>query len=126
MLGKPIEVRPVPISSLEADGSFAVVWGQIFKIDSKEARDGGSVRYTVSISDGTGSVLVSARADYRRDKDKRALLAALTPGMCVILHPTVVSDQVKNGIFWGESYLVTETGYEKIMESSCELYVSGS
>ncbi len=50
----------------------------------------------------------------------------LTPGMCVILHPTVVSDQVKNGIFWGESYIVTETGYEKIMESSCELYVSGS
>ncbi|MBO4360939.1 MAG: aminopeptidase P family protein [Eubacteriaceae bacterium] len=48
----------------------------------------------------------------------------LTPGMCVILHPTVVSDQVPNGIFWGESYIVTDTGYETIMSSSTELYVS--
>lgn len=62
--------------------------------------------------------------DLNEERVSKTNERLLTPGMCVILHPTVVSDQVPNGIFWGESYIVTETGYEKIMDSSCELYIS--
>ncbi|MCR4894869.1 MAG: M24 family metallopeptidase [Eubacteriales bacterium] len=62
--------------------------------------------------------------DLNEERVSKTNERLLTPGMCVILHPTVVNDQVPNGIFWGESYIVTDTGYEKIMDSSCELYVS--
>ena len=62
--------------------------------------------------------------DLNEERVSKTNERLLTPGMCVILHPTVVNDQVPNGIFWGESYLVTDTGYEKIMDSSCELYIS--
>ena len=41
---------------------------------------------------------------------------ALLPGMCVIIHPTVLNDTLKSGIYWGESYLVTETGCECLMQ----------
>ncbi len=48
----------------------------------------------------------------------------LTPGMLVIIHPTILNDKLPSGIFWGESYLVTETGYEAVMESPDDLFVS--
>ncbi len=34
----------------------------------------------------------------------------LSKGMAVILHPTVMAKGLSNGIFWGETYLVTEDG----------------
>lgn len=45
----------------------------------------------------------------------------LLPGMCVIIHPTVLNDTLKSGIYWGETYLVTETGVEPLMTASKEL-----
>lgn len=48
----------------------------------------------------------------------------LAPGMLVIIHPTILNDKLPSGIFWGESYLVTETGYEAVMESPDDLFVS--
>ena len=43
-------------------------------------------------------------------------------GMSVILHPTVLNDKLKSGIYWGESYLITEDGCECLMEGSRELF----
>jgi len=45
----------------------------------------------------------------------------LKEGMAVILHPTVLKEGLTSGIYWGETYLVTENGGECIMESSKEL-----
>jgi Xaa-Pro aminopeptidase len=45
----------------------------------------------------------------------------LIPGMVVIIHPSIVTPQITNSIFWGESYLITENGHEKLMNSSHEL-----
>jgi Xaa-Pro aminopeptidase len=39
---------------------------------------------------------------------------SLDPGMAVIIHPTVVTPDGKNSFFWGETYLVTEDGHERI------------
>ena len=48
----------------------------------------------------------------------------LEEGMLVILHPTVVKPGMTNGIYWGESYLVTENGCEPVMQSGSELCVT--
>jgi Xaa-Pro aminopeptidase len=45
----------------------------------------------------------------------------LEPGTAVILHPTVFTPDGKNSFFWGETYLVTPTGYERLHRSGNEL-----
>jgi len=45
----------------------------------------------------------------------------LEPGMAVILHPTVFTPDSKNSFFWGETYLVTEDGCERLHHASDEL-----
>ncbi len=47
----------------------------------------------------------------------------LLPGMVVILHPSIVTPELTTSIFWGESYLITESGCEKLMSSGDELIV---
>jgi Xaa-Pro aminopeptidase len=45
----------------------------------------------------------------------------LTPGTTVILHPTVFTSDYKNSFFWGETYLVTDDGFERLHHSSDDL-----
>jgi creatinase len=45
----------------------------------------------------------------------------LTPGTAVILHPTVFTSDGRNWTFCGETYLVTEAGYERLHHAGDEL-----
>ncbi len=45
----------------------------------------------------------------------------LEPGMSVILHPKLSTPDGKNGFFWGETYLVTDDGYERLHRATDEL-----
>ena len=45
----------------------------------------------------------------------------LEPGTAVILHPTVFTADHKNSFFWGETYLVTDKGCERLHHASDEL-----
>ncbi len=45
----------------------------------------------------------------------------LERGTAVILHPTVFTPDLKNSFFWGETYLVTHDGYERLHHASDEL-----
>lgn len=45
----------------------------------------------------------------------------LEPGTAVILHPTVFTPDGKNSFFWGETYLVTGEGHERLHRSGDEL-----
>ena len=45
----------------------------------------------------------------------------LEPGMAVIIHPTVFTPDGKNSFFWGETYLVSHDGYERLHRSTDEL-----
>ena len=55
--------------------------------------------------------------EERLTEDNDRLLLA---GMCVIIHPTVLKGGLKSGIYWGESYLVTEDGCECLMPESMQ------
>ena len=80
VLGVPIKEHPVPIKGLEADGSTVTVWGQIFKVDSRENRDGTKTRYSIYISDKTESMMLSLWLDKKRDKDKITAVSGLKSG----------------------------------------------
>ena len=80
LLGTPIKERPVPIKGLEADGSTVTVWGQVFRLDSRENRDGTKCRYSISITDLTSSMVLSLWLDKKRDKDKIHAVSGIRSG----------------------------------------------
>ncbi len=80
VIGAPIKERPVPLKGLEADGSMATVWGQIFKIDAGENRDGTKNRYTILITDQTSSIPLSMWLDKKRDAESIAAIDGLRVG----------------------------------------------
>jgi len=43
------------------------------------------------------------------------------PGLAAILHPMVYTPDGKNVIFWGETYLTTPEGYERLHRTGDEL-----
>ncbi len=80
VMGAIIKERPVPLKGLEADGSLVTVWGQIFKIDAGENRDGTKNRYTVFITDQTSSIPLSMWLDKKRDAETIAAIDGLKVG----------------------------------------------
>lgn len=46
----------------------------------------------------------------------------LQPGMAVIIHPTVYTPDGKNRLFWGETYLVVQNGYERLHHTGDEVF----
>lgn len=61
--------------------------------------------------------------DLNEERIDEANMRPLMPGMAVILHPSVITPKLQTGIFWGETFLITETGYEKVMNSDDEYVV---
>jgi len=45
----------------------------------------------------------------------------LKSGMALVIHPTLVTPKIDYGIFWGDTYLITENGGECITSQSSEL-----
>ncbi len=85
LFGVPIKERPRELCSLEADGSNATVWGEIFAIDSRDNRDGTKCRYSIDITDQTDSVTLSVWLDKKRDADKIGAISSLKKGDCVLV-----------------------------------------
>ena len=86
VLGAPVQDRPVPIRDLEPDGSLVTVWGQVFRLDSGENRDGSKCRYTISMTDLTGSVILSLWLDKKRDKDKIQAVSGIKKGDNLVVY----------------------------------------
>ncbi len=80
VMGPPIKERPVAIKGLEADGSTVTVWGQIFKLEDGENRDGNKKRYTILITDGTSSMTLSLWLDKKRDAETILAVNGLREG----------------------------------------------
>ncbi len=45
----------------------------------------------------------------------------LEPGTAIIIHPSVFTPDGKNGSFWGETYLVTQDGYDRLHHATDEV-----
>ncbi len=84
--GKDIREMPVPIRTIEPDGSFVTIWGEVFGMEKehRESRDGTRVLYEFHLSDRTGSVTVNMWLDKKRDKQKIDALASVKNGVCVL------------------------------------------
>ncbi len=97
VIGVPIKERPVPIKGLEADGSTVTVWGQIFRMESRENRDATKCRYSISITDLTGSLIVSLWLDKKRDKDTITAVSGLKKGDNLVVSGKYDYDEFAKG-----------------------------
>ena len=48
----------------------------------------------------------------------------LQKNMLIILHPTVVAGDMSSNIYWGESYIITDDGFEETSKCGSGLYTS--
>lgn len=55
------------------------------------------------------------------ERERRYHTVGFQPGTAVIIHPTVLTPDRKNSFFWGETYLVTDGGCERINRAGDEL-----
>ena len=107
VFGPPIRERPAALNTLEADGSWVTVWGEVFSYETRDNRDGTKTRHTFNITDQTSSITVSIWADNKRDKDKLAALEAVKPGACILVNGKYDYDEyAKNNILRPKSIAV--------------------
>jgi Xaa-Pro aminopeptidase len=59
-------------------------------------------------------------SEYLIKKDTDAILY---PGMALIIHPSILTSEGNCESFWGETYMVTKNGYERLMKAKDSLYV---
>ena len=103
----PIREKTAPLNTLEADGSWVTVWGEVFSYETRDNRDGTKTRHTFNITDNTSSITISIWADNKRDKDKLAALEAVKPGVCVLVSGKYDYDEyAKNNILRPKSIAV--------------------
>ena len=93
LIGTPITERPTRIRDAEADGSAVTVWGQLFRIDSRDSRDGSKVGYTLSITDFTGSMILSLWMDKKRFPERIAAVKGLQVGDCLVVSGEYAYDE---------------------------------
>lgn len=107
VFGPPIRERPAALNTLEADGSWVTVWGEVFSYETRDNRDGTKTRHTFNITDNTSSITVSIWADNKKDKDKLAALEAVKPGVCILVNGKYDYDEyAKNNILRPKSIAV--------------------
>ncbi len=85
IIGAPIKERPTPIKEVDADGSMITVWGEVFKIDTRDNRDGSKTHFQLFITDRTSSLTVSLWMDKSREKEKIAAFEGIKKGDCIVV-----------------------------------------
>ena len=69
LLGQVPKGKPIPLRELNLDLGSAVVWGEIFDIESKETRDKSKKIYSIDITDYTGSMTLKIIQDASQCKE---------------------------------------------------------
>lgn len=113
------EFRRVCVGAIDAAKTVLRVGTRIGDVVTKMREYIEAEGYRLSMPCGHIAAVDLNEERVTEDNDR-----VLLPGMLLILHPTVLNDKLDSSIFWGESYIITEDGYEPVMESSSDLYIS--
>jgi len=111
LYGSPVRERPIPLGTLEGNG-FYTVWGRVFGVDSREFRGGASIKYTVSITDGTGSVSFMSWVKPESEKIKHAAFEKIKKGDCLLVSGEYSLDQY-SGMVLTPKYIASVVEYVK-------------
>lgn len=113
------EFAAITDKSIEAAAKIikpGVKISDVAKAMKKVVEDAGYIM-NMPIGHICGTDLNEERLTFENDRP-------LKKGMVVIMHPTIVNDKIKTGIYWGESYLVTDDGCECVCGSNKKVYTA--
>ncbi|MBR4888412.1 MAG: PHP domain-containing protein, partial [Clostridia bacterium] len=89
IMGHTTKGDPIPISDVTPDIGTAMIWGEIFSIESKETRDGARKIYSIDISDYTDSMSLKIIQEISQCK----ALDGLSKGMSILVRGEVSYDK---------------------------------
>lgn len=87
--GRPIKKNPVPISSLSLESGSAVIWGDVFSVESKDTRDGKHFIMSISITDYTSSISLKIFEEI----EKRGAYDGIRKGSCLLAAGDIMYDK---------------------------------
>ena len=94
VMGRLIKQRPTPLSEVDQLSGKVTVWGDIFKVDSHETRDGQNIIVSILFTDNTSS---NALKIYMK-KDEAKPLLALEPGQTIVVRGDASYDKYEHDI----------------------------
>ncbi len=89
LYGNLIKKEPISIREIDPQLTSAVVWGDVFSVDSRDTRDGAKVIYTIYITDYTGSLILK----IIENKNRSDYLKKLKLGTSILVHGELSDDQ---------------------------------
>lgn len=119
LYGRALRGKPIPIGTLTPDEGFVTVWGDVFWMDKGPTRRGDKHRFTLYITDYTGSYIVKGYIEnvYMRK------LETIRVGSTVMVSGPLVLDEFENeyiirpnSIGVVDRYQPTDTAAEKRVE----------
>lgn len=115
------EIRRIVIGAIEAAKPVMRAKTRVCDVvrSMREHTEGAGYMFVMPCGHITAVDL--AEEDLTEDNERQ-----LEAGMLIVLHPTVITSEMDTSIFWGESYIITDEGYEEPMRCSGELFVAGT
>ncbi len=88
----PKNQKPRPIAEITVEDGTALIWGEIFGVEVSPTRDGKSLRFTVLLTDRTGSF--AAKLTLEKDRPECAAVSELfAKGNAVMLYGRIDYDE---------------------------------
>ncbi len=89
IVGKDIKETPIPMHGVNSESGKIVLWGEVFRKDSREIMDGKKTIFTFDFTDLTSSVTMKIFAD----KNKKEMLSGLDVGDTIIVRGEIQYDR---------------------------------
>lgn len=88
LYGSIIKKEPISIREIDLQMGNAIVWGEVFSIDSHPTRDGNKIIYTIYITDYTGSLILK----IIENKKQNLYIEKLKKGTSILVYGEISED----------------------------------
>ena len=92
--GRIIHQDPITIRELGPQMGSAVVWGDVFSVDTHETKDGKSIICSIYITDYTGSIILK----IIENKNKADYIRKIKSGTTILVHGDLSDDKYEREI----------------------------
>ncbi len=94
LYGRIIKKEPISIREVNPQMPNAVIWGDVFTVDSHETKDGTKLIYSIYITDYTGSIILK----IIENKKQSAYLEKIKNGTTILVEGNISEDKYEHEV----------------------------
>ena len=113
------EIRKIIVGAIEAAKPLMKAKTRVCDIVRSMREYTESAGYRFVMPCGHITAVDLAEEDLSEDNTRQ-----LETGTLIVVHPTVLTEDMETGIFWGESYIIADDGYESPMQCGSDMCVT--